>query len=127
MYVSVIIIRRPPGGENTSLQRSPEKPTNPAVPPHPSALFFRAVGMAVQAGEDCPWWHGLAGLIPAVRVTQTSGVSLALPIQDGVQPVVGVGNKYIPASSTTFYLKPNTAISELYWNRDHVTKTAELK
>ena len=52
---------------------------------YPSALLHRAVGVAVQAGEDGAGRHHLAGLVPAVRVAQARGVALALPVQDGVQ------------------------------------------
>lgn len=56
------------------------------VPTHPPALLHRAVGVAVQAGENGAGWHHFVGLVPAVSVTQPGGVALTFLIQDGVQP-----------------------------------------
>lgn len=53
---------------------------------YPAALLLGAVGVAVQAGEDRARRHQLAGLVPAVCVTQSGGVALTLLVQDGVQP-----------------------------------------
>ena len=53
---------------------------------YPSALLLGAVGVAVEAGEHGARGHHLAGLVPAVGVAQAGGVTLALLIQDGVQP-----------------------------------------
>lgn len=53
---------------------------------HPPALLHRAVGVAVQAGENGAGRHHFVGLVPAVGVAEPAGVALALLIQDGVQP-----------------------------------------
>lgn len=54
---------------------------------HPPALLHRAVGMAVEAGEDGARRYGiLVSLVPALSVTKPSGVALALPVEDGIQP-----------------------------------------
>lgn len=58
---------------------------------YPAALLLGAVGVAIQAGENGARGHQLAGLVPAVSVAQPSGVALALPVQDGVQPGERVG------------------------------------
>ena len=55
------------------------------VQSYPPSLLLCAVRVAVQTGEDGAGWHHLAGLVPAVGVTQAGGVALALLIQDGVQ------------------------------------------
>lgn len=55
------------------------------VQSYPASLLLGAVGVAVQAGEDGARWHQFAGLVPAVSVTESSGVALTLLVQDGVQ------------------------------------------
>lgn len=54
---------------------------------HPPALLNRAVGVAVEAGEDgARRYDVLVGLVPALSVTQPRSVALALPVEDGIQP-----------------------------------------
>lgn len=53
---------------------------------HPPALVHRAVGVAVQAGENGAGRHHFVGLVPAVSVAEPASVTLAFLIQDGVQP-----------------------------------------
>lgn len=50
--------------------------------------------MAVEAGEDGAGRYGvLVGLVPALSVTQPGGVTLALPVEDGIQPGGEEGEK----------------------------------
>lgn len=52
---------------------------------YPASLLLCAVGVAVQAGESGSRWHRLARLVPAASVAESSGITLTLLVQDGVQ------------------------------------------
>lgn len=52
---------------------------------HPPSLLHRAVGVAIQAGENGAGRHHFAGLVPAVSVAEPSSIALTFPIQDGIQ------------------------------------------
>lgn len=73
---------------------------------YPSALFLSAVGVAVETGEHGARGHHLAGLVPAVGVAQAGGVTLALLIQDRVQPACQAEKKAHSAFMSIAYQPP---------------------
>lgn len=57
-----------------------------AAETHPPSLLHRAIGMAIQAGENGAGRHHLAGLVPAVSMAESGRVTLTFFIQDRIQP-----------------------------------------
>lgn len=56
------------------------------VDAYPSSLLFGAVGVSIQTGEHGARRHEFTGLVPAVGVAKARSISLALAVEDGVQP-----------------------------------------
>ncbi len=53
---------------------------------HPPSLLHRAVGVAVQAGENGAGRHHFAGLVPGMSEAEPGSITLTFLIQDGIQP-----------------------------------------